>query len=252
MARSELAAHLSVVALLCAAAAALAFWVDVDLSDAAGVRMALPGQAGVWRAHEVRYCHAAGCGKRFDLDDLEDPAACPSCGEPLHVMSLAEKEVLPADTRFVKARYEDKVGNRIYVSLVLSGRERSSIHRPQRCLVAQGREIVSSRAVDFPVDGREPLRAMVLDSLRHTRSPEGDVTGPPEFFVYWFVGQGRETPHHLVRMFWLGWDRVVHGVGHRWAYVSLWGYKHLLGEPIDEKLGEFIQRFYPMVLLDGE
>ena len=38
-------------------------------------------------------------------------------------------------------------------------------------------------------------------------------------FIYWFVGKDITTPHHWYRILHTDWDRVVHGISHRWAYV---------------------------------
>ena len=37
------------------------------------------------------------------------------------------------------------------------------------------------------------------------------------------MGKDRETASHLWRMYWMGYDRVVHGVSHRWAYIAMSG-----------------------------
>jgi hypothetical protein len=38
-------------------------------------------------------------------------------------------------------------------------------------------------------------------------------------FIYWFVGKGITTPKHETRVFLTSWDRVMHNLNHRWAYV---------------------------------
>jgi hypothetical protein len=76
-------------------------------------------------------------------------------------MSKAERDLLPGDTVVLKKRYVDADGHTIFVSIVMSGRERASIHRPQVCLVGQGNEIVDSDVQAVPIAGREPLDVMV-------------------------------------------------------------------------------------------
>jgi hypothetical protein len=41
------------------------------------------------------------------------------------------------------------------------------------------------------------------------------------FFVYWFEGPDAHTPHNLVRILQMGWDRLRTGRAQRWAYFSI-------------------------------
>jgi hypothetical protein len=38
-------------------------------------------------------------------------------------------------------------------------------------------------------------------------------------FLYWFVGKDMTTPYHWKRLAHANWDKVVHNINHRWAYV---------------------------------
>ncbi len=55
-------------------------------------------------------------------------------------ISAIEREVLPADTGFSRKNYVSlqRPNERVFLSIVLSGRDRTSIHRPEICLVGQG------------------------------------------------------------------------------------------------------------------
>jgi hypothetical protein len=39
------------------------------------------------------------------------------------------------------------------------------------------------------------------------------------YFIYWFIGKDKTTDDHIERVFLTSWDRIVHRVNHRWAYV---------------------------------
>ena len=60
-------------------------------------------------------------------------------GQPADI-TVIEREVLPADTGFSRKNYVSlhNLNERVYLSIVLSGRDRTSIHRPEICLVGQG------------------------------------------------------------------------------------------------------------------
>lgn len=240
---------LPVVALMAAAGWALSAFVDVSLVDQAGVRMELPAQLGHWTAHELRFCHNPECKREFRLDDL--PAAdagCPACGSPLHTMTLEEYEQLPKDTEFRKAIYENAAGQAVQVSIVLTGRERESIHRPERCLVGQGFQLLGGGVERFTLPDGRPLDVMIWLTRRESTGVVGEQTG---YYAYWFVGQGRETPRHLMRMFWLAWDRIVHSVAHRWAYISVAGWRNPDRDDYRQQLAEFIPELHRALVLEA-
>jgi hypothetical protein len=57
-------------------------------------------------------------------------------------VSQAELSILPPDTTFARMTYGDADSNRldrVLCSIVLSGREKRSIHRPERCPARGGR-----------------------------------------------------------------------------------------------------------------
>jgi len=238
---------LTVIILLALAALALTFTVDVNIADQPGIRMVLPAQLGPWRGTELRFCHNSACLKDFTLDQLTDPAKCPACGSELFTMSLAEYEQLPKDTEFLKGRYTNAASEEVFASLVLSGRERESIHRPERCLVGQGNSINKSYVLEVPLAGRKPLGVMVLETSR----PVDTHTGKrelPGYYAYWFAGQGRETPLHWERMFWLGWDRIIHSIAHKWAYIAIAGRRDS-AQLYQDQISSFVGQLYPHVHL---
>ena len=67
-------------------------------------------------------------------------------------------------------------------------------------------------------------------------------------FAYWFVAQGRETPYNMQRMFWIFWDRLFHGVEHRWAYIAIMGGGRSV-ESQSANICEFAADFYPLITL---
>jgi hypothetical protein len=214
---------LVVLGLMVLTSLGLVYGVDVRLDDRTGVRMALPARLGAWTGHELRFCHTEGCRKEHQLEDLAgDPTRCPDCGGPLFNMSREEYEQLPKDTGFIKSRYTNPDGDTVFVSIVLSGRDRESIHRPERCLVGQGHEIRGSRALEVPLPGGRHTALMVMDLAKDFKTREGPFEYT-SYYAYWFVGQQRETPYHLERMFWLAWDRLSRSVAHKWAYISISG-----------------------------
>ncbi|MCF7818894.1 MAG: EpsI family protein [Kiritimatiellales bacterium] len=256
MEKSIFKPFLTVVILMVLASLALAFTVDVKLVDKPGVVMHLPESLVGWVGNELRFCHNEACYSKpamqgqYFVRDLELPDICPDCGEKLYTMSWAEYDALPKDTEFVKSAYTNAAGGRIFTSIVLSGMERNSIHRPQRCLVGQGNTIVNEHTMEVPMEGRAPLKVAVIEAERLYNTPDGPQNYL-SYYAYWFVGQDRETPSHYARMFWLGWDRVVRSVSHRWAYIAVSGKREAKGREYEKEIAAFVQEVYPPLLVNN-
>jgi hypothetical protein len=237
------------IGVLIAAVVLLSFSVDVRTSDEAGIRMELPDLVGNWTGQDMLFCQNPVCLREYRAGDLGGATRCPACGGELDHMTRSEKDLLPKDTQILKKDYRNPNGRGIYATVVLSGKERVSIHRPQVCLVGQGYKILRSHVVSVPLQGRLPLKVMVLDLLRVVRTPEGQTVEAPFYFAYWFVGKDRETPYHVERMLWMASDRILRNVSHRWAYIAVSGLRDPGSESYKAELLEFVQAFYPQIAL---
>ncbi len=245
----QIKAVLPVLVILGAASWALHAYVDVTLQDQPGVRMDLPTRLGGWTGHPLRFCHAKECRKEYRAEELPgDKTRCTACGGPLHTMTVEEYEQLPKDTEFIKSIYESAAGETVYVSIVLTGRDRESIHRPERCLVGQGHSILSRDVREFPLPGGDPMRVMVFLNEKKIETTQG-AYGYLSYYAYWFVGQERETPDHYMRMFWLAWDRVVNSVAHRWAYISVSARREKDSGAYEKQLADFLPLLHNALVL---
>jgi EpsI family protein len=133
--------------------------------------------------------------------------------------SEAEKLILPGDTEIVRKLYTNPSGDQVTCSIVLSGGEKRSIHRPEICLPAQGWVIGSGGAVPVPLKSGKTLQVMDLSLSRPYEVRPGTFIPLRSQFMYWFIGKDITTPYHMVRILRTSWDRVFHKVNHRWAYV---------------------------------
>ena len=123
--------------------------------------------------------------------------------------SEAELTVLPADTRFIKRLYKAANGLWFQVTVVIGGTSKSSIHRPELCLPAQGFQMVHPR--DLTVCG---LDWRVLSLERNYSSSLG--------FAYTFFNQtGFRTSSHTSRIFRDVWDRSVLNRIDRWVMITV-------------------------------
>ncbi len=153
--------------------------------------------------------------------------------------SEKETESLADDTEFEKRLYtlvdptadKPRIGqfHAVDASIVLSGHDlNDSIHRPERCLPAQGFKNVRTERIAIEIDGRRlPVSRVrcysepVGQDGKPFLSKEGHKLQIEHVFYYWFVGSHTVTADHYRRTFMDMRDRLLRGFDQRWAYVLL-------------------------------
>ena len=144
-------------------------------------------------------------------------------GQDLAV-SDKEKSVLGEDkgTSITRMAYRNGVGFEIVASIVLSGEDMSrSIHRPERCMPAQGFTVIDKSTVPVVLPDRGMIRVTRLQNVRNVPAEDGAPNSIYNLTYYWFVGHTDTTDSHIVRT-WLDMkDRLVHGYNQRWAYITV-------------------------------
>ena len=174
-------------------------------------------------------------------------------------VSESEHEILPKDTQFAKMLYTSPGGQQLSCQIVLSGGEKRSIHRPETCLPAQGWTKKSSQTVPVKLDDGRTIEVMKLVISRPVEVQPGARKELKSLFLYWFVGKDITTPYHWKRILRTDWDRVIHGVSHRWAYVIvsapvLEGF--VPGGKNEDQTMEMLKRFVgevaPQILVSGK
>lgn len=179
--------------------------------------------------------------------------------------SEAEIGTLSKDTKFAKAQcYAARPGevtaagylipDRIDLSVVLSGADiNNSIHRPERCMPAQGHNITGSSDQVLKLSNGRQFQAKRLLSVQ-TLPVTLDRKMPLRFncvTYYFFVGHDHVSNDHLERTFTDMKDRLVRGMDQRWAYVSVsmwygkldWIAKEVTEAEADTKLRKFLTNF---------
>lgn len=142
-----------------------------------------------------------------------------------HGQSISESDkvrsVLANDTDFEKAVYtrqsksDPSKFEYIHATIVLGGQDpNNSIHRPERCLPAQGNRLISSSEITIPVFGADPLKVTRLRTV-------GIENGVNNLTYYWFVGSTQVTNSHYQRTLSDMRDRILGGFNQRWAYVTV-------------------------------
>ena len=251
--RKVLLARALIVAILAVAIWAVTNHTGVVNTDEAGVRMELPERLGDWEGIDIWNCINPNCGKTFYCPPGQSaPETCPDCGGSLSHMNWAEAEALPSDTGLVRKFYvrPSDPTHPLTIAIVLSGDDRSSIHRPQVCMTANGHEIENERYYGIQIDpARPPLEVCVLDMIKHHAEDNG---ADYSFYAYWFVGKDRETASHLQRMVWMAADRIFRGVSHRWAYIAIYGPRVPRSNAHVQLLADVIALVRPAIVIDPD
>ncbi len=177
----------------------------------------------------------------------------------------AEIGTLAKDTKFSKAVCETNrpgevtlegylVKEYMNLSVVLSGADiNNSIHRPERCMRAQGHNILSSSDQSLKLQNGRQFAAKRLLSIQNipTSEERKEYLKFNCVTYYFFVGHDRVTNDHLARTFIDMKDRLVRGMDQRWAYVSVsmwygklpWIEKEVTETEADSKLRGFLENF---------
>jgi len=165
-----------------------------------------------------------------------------------------ERVVLGPGTEFARKSYTNGRGDEIQVSIVISGQDmNTSIHRPERCLPAQGWTVnnKSGRIVTWP---EHALPSTRLFNVRNVALPDEPPRPIYNLTYYWFVGNTDVTGSHVERTFIDIRDRLLKGYNQRWAYITVASTitKDLKRFGRDERetdalLNEFIKQLVPQI-----
>ncbi|MBO7166482.1 MAG: exosortase [Kiritimatiellae bacterium] len=211
-------------------------------------KIVLPEKMKGMSVSDVFYCHKEQCSASFTSTQLEGSRTCLVCGGEMFNISLGEKTVLPSDTVISRKMYEDYATTYRYcVSSVVGGVNKSSIHRPELCLPAQG--FLMKESIDIKV-GERPFRVI---QILHKN-------GMSSFLAYTFFNQaGVNTSSHTYRIFTDTWDRSVLNRVDRWVMITIRVTSHLsnrgveISNPEDIKqLTGFLEKLFDGELKEGE
>ncbi len=178
----------------------------------------LPEAHDGWQGETLYYSTNPEVTRAFREADIVTPGVCPISGAALDSVSAAERRLLPADVDIARRLYHDSHGRQRVVIRVVTGESREGIHRPEWCLTAQGVRIGSLQFIDARDALGKPFKVAVYPMFPRNAP---DTAKADRFFVYWFEGPNAHTPHNLVRILRMGWDRLRKGRAQRWAYFSI-------------------------------
>lgn len=135
-------------------------------------------------------------------------------------MSEKEKEWLPPSTRHTKRVYykqgaRSDFSSKIEFSIIVSGGDERSLHRPEVCLNGQGWAI-PKKEIRTIIHAGKILEIMDL-SLTMVANGE---TYRAHYYFFW-VGRGISTPNYSDMKWFNLWDNFSKNMNHRWAYPGI-------------------------------
>jgi len=130
---------------------------------------------------------------------------------------------LPQDTSYGQRHYHAPDGFDTLMNVVLMGSDRTSIHKPQFCLIGAGWRIDKTEVTTIPI--AKP-RAYELPVIRLTTTKQVMVNGQEVTargtYVYWFVADDQISadPSGMNRAWSIAKTLLTTGKLQRWAYVT--------------------------------
>jgi len=149
--------------------------------------------------------------------------------------SQRERDILDKGTEFSKADYFRGVPGKsradgspdfdlLNVMIVLSGYDiNNSIHRPERCLPAQGHFGLrgSNTSITLPGGRQMKVRRLASQVAVQTAPGSDERRVLDSLSYYFFVGHDAVTHDHLARTIIDMKDRLLLGRDQRWAYITV-------------------------------
>ncbi|HWQ90586.1 MAG TPA: exosortase-associated EpsI family protein [Clostridia bacterium] len=132
---------------------------------------------------------------------------------------------LPKDTSFGQRHYTGPDGFQMALNVVLMGRDRTSLHKPQFCLTGQGFTIDQAASAADRITIEKPSRyELPVVKLISTKqvTVDGQTQTGRGVYVYWYVADDMlsASVSGFERMWVMGRRLLQTGVLQRWAYVS--------------------------------
>ncbi len=140
--------------------------------------------------------------------------------------SEVELGYFPKDTSYARRLYQASDGFMVSTTIILMGADRTSIHRPEYCLMGQGWDVQKKTEVKIPLAGLSPYELPVMKwvASKTVPTPDGQKQEVRGLYVFWFVADNEMTTGNVQLQCDLVRDLLFTGILQRWAYISYFAY----------------------------
>ena len=169
--------------------------------------------------------HVAAPGVRLKPGDSKQPYLPLSLGDYQgreFEMTAAEKNLLDEGVKLSRDVYASVAGRQIMATIIVSGFEKRSLHRPEVCLPNQGWTVTDRTPISLQLaDGRE-ISLMMMRIFRDVEPRPGERIRSRAINFYWYIGSdGTSCADHYEHIFLSYYDAVFRNLQHRWAMASI-------------------------------
>lgn len=237
----------------------------------------LPETIDFYKGEKVWHCHVKQCARSYTQSELnitenaDNTYYCLDCEEKWNTLekgtkqydkfhaevkeksdfilkdrSVGEKALLPDNTPIRRRNYKTHNGTQLTATVVFSGIERGSIHRPQNCLRAAGGRIFNEHTHTINISKDKKLDIHIINLANSYTTAEGKTEVINSIYAYWFFNPFKETESHSTRFMYTLLDGAFLNYRPRWAYMSV-AFNVDPNNPEGWKttLQDFIPRLYP-------
>lgn len=212
------------------------------------INFEMPEKIDFYDSENILFCLNDQCANSFSESKLpaDNKTTCPYCNGELSHISIGEIKLLPVGTPIYRKEYSTGFGPQLQTTVVFTGLERRSIHRPQVCLVSQGNRITNEYDYFVELKDNHKLKTKVIELTQEYTNQLGEKKFNDAVYVYWFFNPERETNSHLLRFLYMALDNALRNYRPRWAYVSIC-FQRDPNNPNEWKniINDFVPRFYP-------
>lgn len=170
--------------------------------------------------------HIGAPGVKLKPDDSRRPDLPLSLGDYQGIendMTAKEKDLLDEGVRLTRIAYLSAPSRLILATVILSGFEKRSLHRPEVCLPNQGWTVTDRTPMQIHLEDGRDIPIMMMRIFRDVEPQPGVRIRTRALNFYWYIGSnGTSCADHYEHIFLSYYDGVFRNTYHRWAMASIY------------------------------
>lgn len=138
-------------------------------------------------------------------------------------MTAKEKNLLDEGVKLVRNVYASATGRQFMATVILSGFEKRSLHRPEVCLPNQGWTVTDRTQMPIHLADDREITVMMMRIFRDSEPQPGVRLRTRAVNFYWYIGSdGTTCPEHYEHVLLSYVDSIFRNIQHRWAMASIY------------------------------
>ncbi len=138
-------------------------------------------------------------------------------------MTIDEKNLLDEGVKLARTGYASATGRQILATVIMSGFEKRSLHRPEVCLPNQGWTVSDRMPISIHLEDGRDIDVMMMRVFRDVEPRPGVRIRTRAVNFYWYIGSdGVSCADHYEHIFLSYYDAVFRNIQHRWSMASIY------------------------------